>query len=99
MVGRREFRHEPLLDQFLHPAIHVAQGHIVTGEDFGLELVEVRGMNATVVAEIPQADEQQPGGMGAAHHLLADPEFRLDSSDPAHGRLSMAARGASARRW
>jgi hypothetical protein len=54
-------------------------------------------MNAPVIAEIPQADEEQAGGMGAAHHLLADPEFRLDSSDPAHGRLSMAARGASAR--
>jgi hypothetical protein len=56
-------------------------------------------MNAAVIAEIPQADEEQAGGMGATHHLLADPEFRLDGSDSAHGRLSMAARGASARRW
>ena len=99
VVGRREFRHEPLPDQLLHPAIHVAQGHVVAGKDFGLELAEVRGMNAAVIAEVPQADEEQAGGMGATHHLLADPEFRLDGSDPAHDRLSMVARGASARPW
>ncbi|MNE98588.1 hypothetical protein D3C80_1971230 [compost metagenome] len=63
---------------------HLVGGNVIAGEYQGLNGPGRQRVIATVVAEVPKADEQQASQRAAGHDLLARPELRFDSADTGH---------------
>ncbi|MCY1540915.1 hypothetical protein D9M68_765820 [compost metagenome] len=83
-------RYETIRRQLGEHGLHLGGRDVVSGEDFGLQGLGAGGMVPTVVAEVPQANEQEASDRRALHDLLAGPELGLDGADACHQTLSSA---------